>query len=90
MRNGANMPHRPREQAPDEFGTEIRRLGTQIRLLRTVRGLTLEAASERTSIDWKHLQKIEAGSVNPTVLTLVRIATGYKVPLWVLFRGTGS
>lgn len=75
------MPHRPREQAPDEFGKEIKRLGGQIRKLRLARELTLEKAAEQTTIDWKHLQKIEAGAVNPTVLTLVRIASGYGVAL---------
>jgi transcriptional regulator with XRE-family HTH domain len=81
------MPHRPRDQAPDEFGTEIKRLGGQIRKVRTVRGWTLEEAADRASVDWKHLQKIEAGTLNPTVLTLSRIAKGFNVPLWVLFRG---
>lgn len=79
------MPHRPREQAPDEFGVEIKRLGGQVRKLRLERGLTLEKAAEHTTIDWKHLQKVEAGTVNPTVLTLVRIAQGYGVKLGALF-----
>lgn len=81
------MPHRPRDQSPQSFGKEMKSLGKQIRTLRTVRGLTLEEAAERTNIDWKHLQKIEAGSVNVTMLTVVRIAEGYEVPVWVLFRG---
>jgi transcriptional regulator with XRE-family HTH domain len=79
------MPHRPRDQAPDEFGTEVKRLGGQIRRLRIERGLTLEKAAEYTTVDWKHLQKIEAGTVNSTVLTLVRVAHGYGVPLKAFF-----
>lgn len=81
------MPHRPRDQQPSRYGMEIKSLGQQIRALRLVRGLTLEQAAERTNIDWKHLQKIEAGSVNVTMLTLVRIAEGYKVAVGALFDG---
>lgn len=84
------MPHRPRDQRPRRFSAELKTLGNQLRTLRTVRGWTLEEAAERTNIDWKHLQKIEAGLVNLTMLTVVRIAEGYEVPIWVLFRGAAS
>jgi transcriptional regulator with XRE-family HTH domain len=52
-----------------------------------VRGWTLEAAAEHTGVDWKHLQKIEAAQINPTVMTVIRIAEGFGVPVWGLFRG---
>lgn len=81
------MGSRPRNQRPASFGIEIKRLGEFIRQLRENRGLTLDAAAEKTTVDWKHLQKIEAGLLNPTVLTLVRIADGFGVPLWMIFRG---
>lgn len=81
------MPHRPQNERPQRLGIELAALGNQLRTLRTVRGWTLEVAAEQTNIDWKHLQKIEAGAVNVTMLTLVRISEGYDVPLWVLFRG---
>lgn len=38
-------------------------------------------------IDWKHLQKIEAGQLNITLVTLVRIAKGLHVSLDALFEG---
>lgn len=62
------------------------RLGKRVRRLRHEKELTLEAAAERMHIDFKHLQKIEAGSLNVTVLTLVRVATGLGVDLSELFK----
>jgi hypothetical protein len=47
--------------------------------------LTLEAAAERCAIDWKHLQKIEKGSLNITLVTLVRLAVGYRIEMGALF-----
>ena len=45
--------------------------------MRTAKGLTLEAASERFELDPTHLAKIEAGRINVTFATLVRIAVGF-------------
>jgi transcriptional regulator with XRE-family HTH domain len=36
-------------------------------------------------LDLKHLQKIEAGQLNVTLVTLVRIAAGLEVPMNELF-----
>lgn len=81
------MPSRPRDQRPASYDAELAALGARIRKLRTIRGWTLEAASEHTGVDWKHLQKVEAAQLNPTMMTIVRIAEGFGVPLWVMFRG---
>jgi transcriptional regulator with XRE-family HTH domain len=66
---------------------EARALGARVRQLREAAGLTLEAAAERADLDWKHLQKVEAGTgaVNLTLVTLVRIAAGLRVELSDLF-----
>lgn len=79
------MPSRPREERPASYDTEIAQIGARVRKLRTGRGWTLETAAEHTGVDWKHLQKIEAAQLNPTVMTLLRIAEGYQVPFWALF-----
>ena len=50
------------------------RLRTNVRSLRNAASLTLKKASERAEMHWRHWQKIEAGQVNLTVQTLVRIA----------------
>jgi len=67
------------------FAREAKALGARVRSLRDAEGLTLEAAAERCSIDWKHLQKIEKGSLNVTLVTLVRLAVGLGVGLDALF-----
>jgi transcriptional regulator with XRE-family HTH domain len=36
-------------------------------------------------LDLKHLQKVEAGQLNVTLVTLVRIADGLEVPMSDLF-----
>ena len=37
-------------------------------------------------VDLKHLQKIEAGKLNATLVTLLRISDGLGVPMDELFR----
>jgi hypothetical protein len=50
------------------------RLRQNVRARRNAAALTLKKASERAEMHWRHWQKIEAGQVNLTVQTLVRIA----------------
>jgi transcriptional regulator with XRE-family HTH domain len=38
------------------------------------------------NMDLKHLQKIEAGKLNVTLVTLVRIAEGLGEPMSALFK----
>lgn len=70
------------------FTQECRRLGLRVRQLRQERELTLEAASTKMNVDITHLQKIEAGTVNVSMVTLVRISEGLSVDLAELFRKT--
>ena len=81
-----------REQRPSQqvrrtraYRNAVGGLGRRIRQLRLERKLTLEAASERGGIDLKHWQKVEAGSLNVTIATLVRIARGLDVDVPALF-----
>lgn len=60
-------------------------LGARIRKLRQAAGLTLEGLAERATVDLKHLQKVEAGTLNVTLATLVRIASGLGVEVRTLF-----
>jgi len=50
------------------------RVGINLRALRQSAGLTLRKAAELAEIHWRHLQKIEAGEINITLYTLVRLA----------------
>ncbi len=68
------------------FGAEVRALGQRVRALRLARKWTLEQAAEASDIDLKHWQKIEAGQINVTLVTLVRIADGLGEPVASLFK----
>ncbi len=67
------------------FVTEARNLGLHLRALREDLGLTLEQAAERMLLAPKHLQKIEVGSINVTLVTLVRVADGLGTSVRNLF-----
>jgi len=54
-------------------------LGERVRSIRIERGWTQELAAERMQMDLKHLQKVEAGKLNVTLATLLRLADGLGV-----------
>ena len=68
------------------FRTEAKGLGARVRQLRLARKWTLEGAAEAANLDLKHLQKVEAGKLNVTLVTLVRLAEGFGEPVGSLFR----
>lgn len=67
------------------FVREARDLGLHLRALRTDQGMTLEQAAERMDLAPKHLQKIEAGTINVTLVSLVRLADGLGTTVRNLF-----
>ena len=67
------------------FRSEAKALGRRVRAIRLAQKLTLEAAAERMQLDFKHLQKIEAGQINVTLVTLVRLSLGLGESIEVLF-----
>ncbi len=73
----------------ERYATEVRDLGERIRALRKARRWTLEQAAEAMNLDLKHLQKIESGTLNITMVTLVRIADGLGEPMAALFKPLG-
>lgn len=83
----AAKPERPSQthRGTSRFKKEQRALGARVRALRHAADWTLEEAAERSDIDWKHLQKIEAGTLNVTLVTLVRLAVGFRQPLHAFF-----
>jgi transcriptional regulator with XRE-family HTH domain len=56
-----------------------RRLAYNVRRYREAASLTLEVASERGDLNWRHWQKVEAGEVNATLRTLNRLANALDV-----------
>lgn len=83
----AAKPERPSQthRGTSRFKKEQRALGARVRAFRHAADWTLEEAAERSDIDWKHLQKIEAGTLNVTLVTLVRLAVGFRQPLHAFF-----
>jgi transcriptional regulator with XRE-family HTH domain len=45
----------------------------------------LEQTAEKMDLDLAPLQRIEAGTLNVTFLTLTRMAEGFGIALWALF-----
>jgi transcriptional regulator with XRE-family HTH domain len=87
------MATAPRDERPlraykrsNRFVIGTKLLGTRVRELRLAKGWTLERASERMHVDFAHLQKIEAGRVNITFGTFLRIADGLGQAPGALFE----
>ena len=59
-------------------------LGVRVRDLRKWKGWTLEKASAKIGIDFRHLQQIEAGTVNVTLATILRLCDALEVSPFVL------
>lgn len=70
----------------DSFSFLLLDLGRRLRSAREQAGLTQEEAASRAGIDYKRLQRLEAGSVNPTVRTLDRVAKALGTDFWSLVR----
>ncbi len=60
------------------------KLGTRVRELRLVRGLTLEALAERSSVSRAMISKLERGDKNPTLVVAAKVAEGLGVSLSTL------
>lgn len=59
-----------------------------VRRLRENLKWTQEQAAEASGIAVRHFQKIEAGDVNVTLATLVRVAKAFRIPVKSLFEET--
>lgn len=74
-------------RASERYQTEAKALGARIRAVRHARGMSLYQASEATNVELRHLQRLESGVLNVTLVTLLRVADGLGVPVWVLLGG---
>jgi DNA-binding XRE family transcriptional regulator len=81
---------RTRKDLAPTIKRELKRLGKRLRELREELGLSQEEAAELMGIHPKSMPRIEGGTANPTVATLVAAAVAYKVPLHELFPGEDS
>jgi transcriptional regulator with XRE-family HTH domain len=65
----------------------LRELGRRLRAARLAAKITQEEAAARAAIDYKRFQRLEAGTVNATVRTLVRAAAAVDLSFWDLVCG---
>ncbi len=77
-----NVPQPPDDQTLAALAV----MGAHLRRERTRKDLTQEQAAEGLGIDGKYLAKIERGTVNITVGTLLKLAEFYGVPASKLLR----
>ena len=63
----------------DSYTEARRRVARHVRRLRAARGLTQEALAGMAGVAARHLQRIEAGGMNPTLETLARLADALGV-----------
>ncbi len=64
---------------------ELVRIGARLRALRDECGWTLEQTAERASLHPVSLSRVETGSVNVTIATLVAVTRALGVELVALF-----
>jgi transcriptional regulator with XRE-family HTH domain len=75
-----------------QFKREGLSLGSRVRGLRNTKGWTLEEAGLHMNMDPKHLWKLERAyeGLNVTLVTLVRIAEAFELPVQSLFAYRGE
>jgi transcriptional regulator with XRE-family HTH domain len=56
-----------------------RRMSSNLARLRAAQGLTQTGLADMTGLHFRHVQKIEAGESNVTLLTMARLASGLGV-----------
>lgn len=79
-----NLPSRA-YRTSDRYITEAKALGARVRAIRKAKKWTLETAAKHAGIEYQHIQKIEVGALNVTLVTLVRLAEGFGVDLSAFF-----
>ncbi len=76
-------------RATDRYKQGARALGSRVRCLRHDRGLSLYQAAEATGLELSYLQRLECGSINATLATLMRVADGLGVKVAELVADVG-
>ena len=66
------------ESLLQDFGSRLR----QLRKMKRLRQLDMASFG----LSYKYYQRIESGQVNPTLITLHRLASAFNVPMYDFFR----
>jgi transcriptional regulator with XRE-family HTH domain len=67
-----------------------RLLGGRLAALRKDLAMSQDEASQRAGLTRQHLQRIEGGTMNPTVATVFRLAKVYKVSIGELMTSVAQ
>ena len=67
-----------------------RTVGANVKRLRSLAGMTLDALGERADVSKGMLAQIEKGATNPSIGTLCKIANAFSVTLQTLLADTAS
>ena len=70
------------------FDLYLKRVGKNIKAVRLNAKLTQLQVVEKIGIDSRYYQRIEAGRVNMTLMTLYRLAKLFNVEMYELVNGT--
>ena len=71
----------------DGLNSEGEQVGMEVRRRRQQRGWTLDAAAARLGVSRRLLAQLEGGRANPSLSTLLSIATGFDISLVDLLAG---
>jgi transcriptional regulator with XRE-family HTH domain len=63
-------------------------LGTRIRVIRKERSMTQQHLSDLCEIEKANLSRIESGTTNPTILTLLKLSKSLDTHINDFFNGT--
>jgi transcriptional regulator with XRE-family HTH domain len=63
----------------------LKKLGSQIALLRKEKGLTQTELAYQCNLDRQAMHRIESGKTNPTTVTLANISDTLSIPIKKLF-----
>ena len=66
-----------------------RAFGQRVRALRDARGWSQEEAEHHCGLHWTYIGQVERGERNLTLLSIQKIAKGFKLELAELFKGLG-
>jgi len=70
----------------DPWGRWAKRIAVNIKRRRLQLSLTQEEAAHHIGLATRHYQKLEAGEVNITLRTIIRVAQALKMEPAALFR----
>ncbi|HEY2169539.1 MAG TPA: helix-turn-helix transcriptional regulator [Candidatus Angelobacter sp.] len=66
-----------------------RAFGQRVLELRKARGWSQEVLDQHSGLHWTYIGQVERGERNLTLLSIQKIAKGFKIEMVELFKGLG-